>query len=246
MQNKIVTFAFVALLGLGSMSCAKLEARDDLQKGATAFKAGKYEAAVSFFQEAARLDPDLTVAEVFLGTSYEQQYIPGAQSEDNMKFANMAIKTFEDILTKDPKNVSAVAGLAGIYYNMGDIRKAREYYVKHSQLDPTNPIPFYEIGTADWIIVFDKNNPPPEDEQRTLVDEGLKSVDQAIVLNPDYDDAMAYKNLLLREKARLTDNEDEKKQLIAQADDMFTKVLEARKRIAAKKASLAGTADNKQ
>ena len=34
MRNKIVKFAFVALLGVGLMSCAKLEARDDLQKGA--------------------------------------------------------------------------------------------------------------------------------------------------------------------------------------------------------------------
>jgi tetratricopeptide (TPR) repeat protein len=237
MRNKIVTLAFVALLGLGSVSCAKLQARDNLQKGARAFKDGKYEVAVTYFQEATRLDPDLVVAEVFLGTAYEQQYIPGGQSEDNTKFANMAIKTFEDVLTKDPKNESAAAGMAGIYYNMGDIRKAREYYIKHSQIAPTNPIPFYEIGTADWLIVFsDKNNEIPDAEQKTLIDEGLKSVDQAIVLNPDYDDAMSYKGLLLRQKARLTDDADEKAKLITEADDMYTKLLDARKRIAAKKA----------
>ena len=59
-------------------------------------------------------------------------------------------------------------------------------------------------------------------------------------LNPDYEDAMTYKNLLYREKARLSESEDEKKQLIAQADEWFNKALETRKKNAEKKKAPGG------
>ena len=46
---------------------------------------------------------------------------------------------------------------------------------------------------------------------------------------------MTYKNLLYRQKAELSESEDEKKQLIAQADEWFNKALETRKKNAEKK-----------
>jgi tetratricopeptide (TPR) repeat protein len=123
-MKKILTIAFMALLALASVSCAKLQARDNLIKGQQAFKNAKYEDAIRYFQEAMTLDPNLTMAELYLATAYSQQYIPGAQSADNMKNAEMAIKTFESILARDPNNVNAVAGLAFIYQNTYRLDKA--------------------------------------------------------------------------------------------------------------------------
>ena len=59
--------------------------------------------------------------------------------------------------------------------------------------------------------------------------------DQAISKNPDYDDAMSYKNLLLREKARLAETEEEKAKLTAEADTWFNKALDTRKKNQEKK-----------
>jgi tetratricopeptide (TPR) repeat protein len=244
MRNKKLIFAFLALLGLAATSCAKLQARDNLNRGVRAFRESHYENAVNYFQEAIRLDPELTMAEVYLATAYLQMYIPGAQSADNQKNADLAIETFNKVLKRDPENTSAIAGLASIYQNTNQLQKAREYHLRNAQLNPTDPIPFYSVGSVDWIIVADKNAPPPLEEQAKLVDEGLQNLDKALALNPDYEDAMSYKNLLFREKARLTENEEEKTKLIAQADEWFTKALETRKRIQEKKA--AGlTLDNK-
>jgi len=228
-MKKLMTVAFLALLALASTSCAKLEARDHLIKGQTAFKNAKYEDAIGHFQEAMKLDPNLTMAELYLATAYSQQFIPGAQSPENLKNADLAIKTFESILAREPKNVSAIAGLAFIYQNTSQYRKAHDYYVMHSELDPNNPIPFYAIGSVNWIMVFDKANPPAVEEQMKLVDEGIASLDKALALNPEYDEAMSYKNLLLREKARLTEDESQKATLVAQADEFFNKALETRK-----------------
>jgi Tfp pilus assembly protein PilF len=227
--------AFLAILALATTSCAKLQARDNLNKGVRAFRDAHYENAVNYFKQAVELDPDLTTAEIYLATAYSQQFVPGGRGEDNEKNAKLAMQTFDNVLKRDPNNVNAIAGLASIYQNTNDVQKAHEYYMKYAQLDSSNPIPYYAIGSLDWIIVYDKNNPPPEEEQSKLIDEGLANLDKALSLNPDYEDAMTYKNLLYREKARLSDNEDDKKKLTAQADEWFNKALDTRKKNAEKK-----------
>jgi tetratricopeptide (TPR) repeat protein len=236
-QTKFM-LAFLAILALASASCAKLQARDNLNKGVRAFRDTHYENAVSYFKKAVELDPDLTTAEIYLGTAYAQQFVPNGRGEDNDKNAKLAIQTFEDVLKHDSANVNAVAGLASIYQNTQDLPKAHEYYMKYAQLDSTNPVPYYAIGSLDWIIVYDKNNPPPVEEQGKLIDEGLANLDKALALNQDYEDAMTYKNLLYREKSRLAANEEDKIKLTAQADEWFNKALETRKRNAEKKKGL--------
>lgn len=235
--------AFLAILALAATSCAKLQARDNLNKGVRAFRDAHYENAVNYFKQAVQLDPELTTAEIYLATAYSQQYVPGGRGEENDKNAQLAIQTFEDVLKRDPNNVNAVAGLASIYQNLGiadtkQLQKSHDYYLKYAQLDSTNPIPFYAIGSLDWLIVYDKNNPPPEEEQLKLIDEGLANIDKALALNPDYDDAMTYKNLLYREKARLADNEEDKKKLTELADEWFNKSIDTRKKNAEKKKSI--------
>jgi tetratricopeptide (TPR) repeat protein len=232
--------AFLAILALAATSCAKLQARDNLNKGVRAFRDAHYENAVKYFQQAVQLDPDLTTAEIYLATAYAQQYVPGGRGEENSKNAEMAIATFENVLKRDANNVNAVAGLASIYYSLGQndksqIEKSREYYTRYAQLDPTNAIPLYTIGVLDWVVVFDKNNTAPKEEQLKTIDEGLGYLDKALVLNPDYDDAMTYKNLLYRQKAERADSEAEKKKLTDMADEWFNKGLEARKKNAEKK-----------
>jgi tetratricopeptide (TPR) repeat protein len=236
-QTKFM-LAFLAILALASASCAKLQARDNLNKGVRAFRDTHYENAVSYFKKAVELDPDLTTAEIYLGTAYAQQFVPNGRGEDNDKNAKLAIQTFEDVLKRDPTNVNAVAGLASIYQNTQDLQKSHEYYMRYAQLDPTNKVPYYAIGSLDWIIVYDKNNPPPAEDQGKLIDEGLASLDKSLALDQDYEDAMTYKNLLYREKARLSDNEEDKKKLTAQADEWFNKALETRKKNAEKKKGL--------
>ncbi len=246
-RNAKLMLALVAILALSLTSCAKLQARDNLNKGVRAFRDAHYENAVNYFKAAVELDPELTTAQIYLATAYSQQYVPNGRSEGNDNNAKMAIQTFEDVLKHDPNNVNAIAGLASMYQNLGQtdtsqFQKAHDYYVKYAQLDSSNPVPYYAIGSVDWIIVYNKNNPPPEDEQNKLIDEGIANLDKALALNPDYEDAMTYKNLLYREKARLAPESD-KKDLIAKADEWFNKSLETRKRLAEKKKSAAVGAD---
>jgi tetratricopeptide (TPR) repeat protein len=242
-QNSKLMLAFLAIVALAATSCAKLQARDNLNKGVRAFRDTHYENAVNYFKQAVELDPELTTAEIYLATAYAQQYVPGGRGEDNEKNAQMAIQTFENVLKRDPNNVNAIAGLASVYYNLGQadkkhLQKAHDYYVKYAQLDSTNPIPYYTIGALDWLVVYDKNSTLSVDEQGMVIDEGLGNIDKALALNPDYDDAMTYKNLLYRLKADRASNDEDKKKLTAMADEWFNKSLETRKKNAEKKKSV--------
>jgi Tfp pilus assembly protein PilF len=244
MRNNKLMLVFLAMLALAATSCAKLQARDNLNKGVRAFRDAHYENAVTYFKQAVQLDPDLTTAEIYLATAYAQQYVPGGRGEDNNKNAQMAIETFENVLKRDPNNVNAIAGLASIYQNLGqedtkNLRKSHDYYMKYAQLDSSNAVPFYAIGSLDWLIVFDKNNTDSKEDQVKVIDEGLANIDKALALNPDYDDAMTYKNLLYRQKADRADSADEKKKLTDMADEWFNKGLETRKKNAEKKKSIA-------
>jgi len=64
----------------------------------------------------------------------------------------------------------------------------------------------------------------------TLVDEGIADLQKAIQLRPDYDDAMAYLNLLYRRKADMVESADERASLIKQADDLVDKVKEIKQK----------------
>jgi hypothetical protein len=53
---------------------------------------------------------------------------------------------------------------------------------------------------------------------------------KAIQLRPDYDDAMAYLNLLYRRKADMVESAEERAALQKQADDLIDKVKEIKQK----------------
>jgi len=63
-----------------------------------------------------------------------------------------------------------------------------------------------------------------------LVDEGIAALQKAIQLRPDYDDAMAYLNLLYRRKADMVESAEERARLQKEADDLIDKVKEIKQK----------------
>jgi len=63
-----------------------------------------------------------------------------------------------------------------------------------------------------------------------LVEEGIADLQKAIQIRPDYDDAMAYLNLLYRRKADMVESADERAALLKQADDLVDKVKEIKQK----------------
>jgi tetratricopeptide (TPR) repeat protein len=217
-----VVFA-AALALLSSVGCSKLKARDHLNKGVQAYKNSKFEQAIDHVQQAVALDPTLINARLYLATAYAQQYIPGADTPDNNRFGEQAIDTYKQVLQSDPKNINSIKGIAYLYLQMKKFPLAKEYYKKASEVDPNDPEPYYSVAVIDWTQTYvprqeerAKLGMKPEDslpakdkkvcaemkEKNTPnVQEGIDNLTKALQLRPDYDDAMAYMNLMYRERA---------------------------------------------
>ena len=255
--------AAVVAIGFGASGCAKLKARDDLNKGVGAYRDGKYDQAIELFKDAKENDPTLINARLYLATAYATQYIPGAPSDENIKMGNEAVKEFQDVLSVDPNNISAIDGIGSILFNMAGTPYSREkfeesktYHQKHIALKPEDPEPYYWIAVIDWTLSYRSNlemrgkwrldhagkalkddDPMPNDirdayikENGQMIDEGIDNLKKALDLRPDYDDAMAYQNLLLRRKADEASAADERAGLLKQADDFVEKAKEIKQK----------------
>ncbi len=255
-----------AVLGLAAVllllgGCTKLKARDQLNKGVQAYKNARYEQAIEHFKNAVALDPRLLNARLYLATAYAQQYIPGADTPENNQMGQQAIDEYKKVLAMDPKNINSVKGIASLYFNMKKFDQAKEYHEKAKRLDPNDPEEYYSIAVIDWTQTYAprqeeraklglKPDEPLKDKkvceslrERNLpkVDEGIQNLTRALQLRPDYDDAMAYLNLLYREKADLEcGNPDARMADLKTADDWVDKTMATKKSKAEKLAQKGG------
>ncbi len=94
-SGRVLTVLAVLLALLSTVGCNKLRARDQLNKGVLSYKNAKYEDAIEHFKNAVELDPTLTNARLYLATAYMGQYIPGADSPDNNRYAEQAIDSLQ-------------------------------------------------------------------------------------------------------------------------------------------------------
>src|ERR1700730_261779 len=162
--RRMGALAAMCLLALGVSGCAKLKARDLLNKGVAAFKNGQSDAAIEDFKQAKEADPDLMNARLYLATAYASLYIPGAPSAENLARGNQAIAEFKEVLDKDANNLSALDNLGSIYFLMGGqpfdpkkFEESKKYHQRHIQLKPEDPEPYYWIGVIDWTLAFRGN-----------------------------------------------------------------------------------------
>jgi TonB family protein len=129
--------------------------------------------------------------------------------------------------------------------------EARGWYLKVVEADPGKKEAHYSLGVIDWATWY-----PPWNAARTklgmrpetpgpiadpavraelrshyeaTVLDGIDHLNKALALDPQYDDAMAYKNLLLREYADLCDSKPEYEKLKAEADALVQKALDTRR-----------------
>ena len=153
-MKKILVVLAVAGLSVLATSCEKLKARDQLNKGVQAYKNAQYPQAVENFKTAVQLDPNFPTARLYLATAYMSQYIPGADSPENVQMAQAAHDQFAKVLEQDPKNEVAIASIASLYFNQKKLDDAKTWYEKLSSVNPQNKEAFYTLGVIAWTKSF--------------------------------------------------------------------------------------------
>jgi tetratricopeptide (TPR) repeat protein len=261
---QVLALAAAGLAMLTASGCAKLQARDHLNKGVMAYKSAKYEEAINHFQQSVALDPTLLNAKMYLATAFAQQFIPGVEGADNQRMADQAIEQYKAVLAapnvaRDQK-VNSAKGIAYLYLNQKKFDDAKKYYREASDVDPNDPEPFYSVGVIDWTACYqprmearNKLGMKPEDhlssknkDQKKACDElkdkntpsvqeGIEALNTALKIRPDYDDAMAYMNLMYREKADIEcDDPDGRATDLKTADHWVDETLRVKKEKAEK------------
>jgi len=228
MTNNMRRLALAAagLALLCSAGCNKLRARDQLNKGVQSYKNARYEEAIDHFQKSVSLDPTLLNARLYLATALANQYIPGADTEENNRVAQQAIDEFKKVLDMHPsrdQQITSLKGIASLYFNMKKLADAKQYHRKVADVDPNDPEVYYSIGVIDWTECYQprmeeraklglKPDEPLKDKKvcgalsdknSPIIQDGIDNLNKSLQLRPDYDDAMAYLNLMYRERADL-------------------------------------------
>jgi tetratricopeptide (TPR) repeat protein len=139
--------------------------------------------------------------------------------------------------------------MGGTPFDAKKLEDSKEYHLKHIQIKPDDPESYYWIGVIDWSLAYrankdmradynNKGKKPVKDtdampaalatdfraKQGAIVDEGIQNLQKAIQLKPDYDDAMAYLNLLYRQKADMETDPKARDEDVKTADDLVEKV----------------------
>jgi tetratricopeptide (TPR) repeat protein len=176
--------------------------------------------------------------------------MPGVDSEDNIRSGEAAIKEYEKVLDIEPNNTNSIAGIANIYLNMKKLDEARKWYMRQVQVDPSSAEGYYSVGVIDWMLTYQPrmalksdHNILPDDPIKDaklreplcatngpIIEDGFKMLNRAMELRPDYIDAMAYVNLMYREKADCEATASARAEDLKSADDLIVKAMELRKK----------------
>ena len=244
---------------LFASGCNKLKARDNLNEGVNAFKAGNYTGAADHFKTAIDLDPELPVARLYLATAYMQQFVPGTDTPENKQFQESAMREFNDVLKTDPKNGLATASIANLYYQTKDFVNAQIWYKKVVDNDPKNKEGYYTLGVIAWteFVAPDREariaasmkaeDPGPLKDVKTRAElkekywasltAGIEQEKKALEIDPEYENAMSYMNLLVRYRADLQETKEAYDADRKEADGWVDKALQTTKMKAERKAA---------
>jgi len=135
-----------------------------------------------------------------------------------------------------------------------EILKKKAASAKDGKVDPLAGESYYSIGVMKWTQSYeprmkvraelgmkpDDPGPIKDEEKRKeiaavtipRIQEGIEALNNALEINPNYADAMAYLNLLNRERADYADSPEEYEEYMSKADEWVEKTLATKRRLA--------------
>ena len=148
--------------------------------------------------------------------------------EDSGRYeeAEQALLKGRDVKPNDP---AVYATISGFYNRQGNFEKTMEALNKAAELDSNNPQAHHLLGPY-YQEKVSKDHTLKDDQKRTYIDAGLAAEDRALAINPDYVDALVYKNILLRLKGNIEKDPVKRADYYKQADTTRNRAMELQKK----------------
>jgi hypothetical protein len=243
----LLVLVVAGALSAGCGSISSIRAKNQLNEGARAYKAGKFAEAQQHFEESMRLNPDQKNAKFFVARSIHAQYRPGVEAPENVEKARRAISAYEEVLKTDQSNDEAYNAVIYLFGQLKDEQQARQWLTARAEL---NSIPevkrsqaYTLMASKEWncsytiteqkenrqtvmkegkaIIQYKKPKEQSDfDKAMKCVNDGMALAERAISLDSNSEQAWSYKTNLLLEHVKLAEmegNNDKKAEYQKQA-----------------------------
>lgn len=195
-------------------------------------------------------------------TDENKKYWTAAMDEFQKVLQSQPIAADRLLATQSIANLYYQVGNSKGPDSAADMAKAEEWNKKVVEIDPKNKEAFYTLGVIPWLNFLtpdrearnalgmrpeDPNPLKPDAKGKTLkadlkakywqpLTDGIEYEKKALAIDPQYENAMSYMNLLIRYRADLEDTKEAYLADVKEADDWMGKALDTTKMKAAKKA----------
>lgn len=172
------------------------------------------------------IEPDKAERYYALGDIYKRFNDP-----DELPLVEKAIECYAKPVEMMPDDPIVYRQMAGLYNEYGQFEDTMGWLGKARDLNPNDPEGYYLIATHYWDKVY--RDPDLSIAQREeYIQSGISQLDDALGFNDQYVDALIYKNLLLRENAKIEEirgNKRKADEYIAEANTLRDRALELKK-----------------
>ena len=126
----------------------------------------------------------------------------------------------------NPQDVTVYVQLAGFYNRQGDaFEKTMDALHKAAEINPNDP-QGHQLVVGYYEEKVRKDHTLSPAKKKEYVEKGLAAGERALALNPDYIDALVYRNILLRHQGNLESDLGKRKALHAEADRLRNRAME--------------------
>jgi len=237
----------VAASAAGCGSVNGIRAKNQLNEGARAYKAGKFAEAQQHFEESMRLNPEQKNARFFIARSIHAQYRPGVEAPENVEKARRAIGAYEEVLKADQSNDEAYNAVIYLFGQLKDEQQSRQWLMTRAESGAIPEVKrsqaYTLMASKEWncsyTITEQKDNKqtvmkdgkaiiqykkPKEqadfDKAMKCVNDGMALAERAVSLDSGSEQGWSYKTNLLLEHVKLAEmegNNDKKAEYQKQA-----------------------------
>jgi tetratricopeptide (TPR) repeat protein len=127
-----------------------------------------------------------------------------------------------------PSSPEPLSQLANFYNKRGEFDKAVQAYEDQAKMVPNDPQVYWRLSDFYYEKVAKDYTIQPK-QKADYIQRGIEAADKAIAIKKDFIEAITFKNLLLRQQARIEKDPAKQKALLAQADELLNQVKELQK-----------------